>query len=106
MTIIFAALPYTAVFAEPTMVESIDLTIEAPQDGMDLYEGEALALTAANTTYGDLFASGVVTMPIIEWQGDFDCGMYFQAGFTYMATIKLLFDGDYCANYITVDDGL
>ena len=103
MTMVFAALPYAAVFAEPTMVESIDLTIEPPQDGMDLYEGDTLALTAANTAYGDLFASGDVTMPIIEWQGDFDRGMYFSAGVTYMATIKLSFDGDYCANYRMVD---
>ncbi len=44
----FAVLPLT-VMAQDVMVDRIGLTIEMPADGMDLYGGEALALTAANT---------------------------------------------------------
>ena len=91
--------------AEDKRIYNIGLTIEVPQDGMDLYDGEEMQLLSVDTAYGDLFASGNVSLFSIEWDGELEGNMVFKGGFSYMATIKLAFEGGYIANYMTTPEG-
>ena len=105
--LLLALLPaVVAAQGEKTKVKAIDLTIDVPSAGMTKAEGAKMALTAANTVYGDLLSKGAVSLKKIIWYGEFDNtdkrNPKFQAGYTYEATIQLAFktDGAYVTNYI------
>lgn len=77
-------------------IKTLDITMDMPTADMDLNAGEELALKSAQTAYGDLFKSGVISLMSISWDGEFgensDEIPTFKAGFPYIATIQLLID--------------
>ena len=90
-------------------IKSVEITMETPTPEMDIEEAEKLALKSANTAYGDLFKSGVITMQEISWDGEFGENKKgnptLKAGYPYIATIQLMIDtnGDYQTDYIMKD---
>ena len=99
-------LPTNVFAADKTKLKSLDLTIEMPKAGMSVLDAENLQLTSASSDYGDLLANGKLSILSIQWQGEFgandDGYEAFKPGFSYFATIELLFDANdnYCANYV------
>ncbi len=91
--------------AATVFVSSLDVTMEAPTAGMTLDEGKELKLLSADSNKGELFSTGIMTsLSIVGWEGDFDRSgdkPTFQAGFTYIAAIRLNFnlEKDYMAPY-------
>lgn len=90
-------------------IKSIDITMDMPTANMMLEKGEQLAMKAAQTTYGDLFKSGVIKITSISWDGEFgddkDGYPFFKAGFPYIATMSIMIDPNskYITDYIKVD---
>ena len=90
-------------------IKSVEITMDAPTPGMDLEAAEKLALKAANTAYGDLFKSGVITLREISWDGEFGENKKgyptLKAGYPYIATIQIMIDtnGDYQTDYVMKD---
>lgn len=90
-------------------IRSVEITMDAPTPGMDLEAAEKLALKAANTAYGDLFKSGVITLSDISWDGEFGENKKgiptLKAGYPYIATIQIMIDpnGDYQTDYVKQD---
>ena len=90
-------------------IRSVEITMDAPTPGMDLEKAEKLALKAANTAYGDLFKSGVITLSDISWDGEFGENKKgiptLKAGYPYIATIQIMIDpnGDYQTDYVKQD---
>ena len=90
-------------------IKTLDITMDMPTADMDLNAGEELALKSAQTAYGDLFKSGVISLMSISWDGEFgensDEIPTFKAGFPYIATIQLLIDpsSDYQTDYKTIN---
>ena len=90
-------------------IRSVEITMDAPTPGMDLEKAEKLALKAANTAYGDLFKSGVITLSDISWDGEFGENKKgiptLKAGYPYIATIQIMIDpnGDYQTDYVMKD---
>ena len=93
-------------------IKTLDITMDMPTADMDLYAGEELALKSAQTAYGDLFKSGVISLSSISWDGEFgensDEIPTFKAGFPYIATIMLMIDpnSDYQTDYKTINGDL
>lgn len=90
-------------------IMSVEITMDAPTPGMDLEAAEKLALKAVNTTYGDLFKSGVITLQDISWDGEFGENKKgyptLKAGYPYIATIGIMIDpnGDYSTVQVKKD---
>lgn len=90
-------------------IKSVEITMDAPTPGMDIEDAEKLALKAVNTTYGDLFKSGVITLREISWDGEFGENKKghptLKAGYPYIATIQIMIDtnGDYQTDYVMKD---
>lgn len=90
-------------------IKTLDITMDMPTADMDLDAGVELALKSAQTAYGDLFKSGVISLMSISWDGEFgensDEIPTFKAGFPYIATIQLLIDpsSDYQTDYKTIN---
>ena len=90
-------------------IKSVEITMDAPTPGMEIEDAEKLALKAANTAYGDLFKSGVITLREISWDGEFGENKKgyptLKAGYPYIATIQIMIDtnGDYQTDYVMKD---
>ena len=103
--------PLTAANAKKK-IKTLDITMDMPTADMDLNAGEELALKSAQTAYGDLFKSGVISLSSISWDGEFgensDEIPTFKAGFPYIATIMLMIDpnSDYQTDYKTINGDL
>ncbi len=88
-----------------TYVTSLDVTMEVPTAGMTLEEGKELKMLSATGSHGDLFSTGIMnSLSVISWSGDFDTSgekPTFKAGFTYIAVLRLMFNGEkgYMAPY-------
>lgn len=90
-------------------IKSIDVTINVPKPGMTVQAGEELKLISAKTPFGDLAATGVISMQELEWNGNFDESddehPKFKPGYTYEATVRLMVNPEskYTTDYLFKD---
>ncbi len=86
-------------------IKSVELTVPVPSPGMSLFDALEWQLTSAKTEFGDLAATGDISIMEIDWIGDFtekdDGDMLFRDGFKYRTHIQFLinpesgYDTDY-----------
>lgn len=97
-------LPMT-VFAAPTMLNHVDITVELPKADDPFDQGFIPTITSFTSGDIDLLATGAGILNAY-WVGDtnIDEEIYptFHAGTTYHVSFKLIFNTDagYCANYV------
>lgn len=96
-------LPMSAL-AAPTMLKSVDVSIELPKGGDPFDQSFLPTVTSFKSGSIDLLATGAGVLDA-NWRGDYDTAEdgtpLFRAGGTYYLTLHLMFniDAGYCANY-------
>lgn len=104
LTLCMGLLPMT-VFAEPTKLNNVDITIELPKGGDAFDFGYIPKLTSLKSGNIDLLATGAYIFNTY-WNGDVDYDEngtpLFRTGGTYYVTIQLglNIEAGYCANYV------
>ena len=99
-------LPLNVLAQNKPKIKSIDFTIPVPQPGASLFDAREFQFSSAVTEYGDLAASGDISIMDLDWIGAFtekdDGEMLFKDGFTYKVRIKFLVnpEGRYTTDYV------
>ena len=87
-------------------IKSVDLVIPVPTPGMTREKAQTFQLTSAKTEYGDLAATGDITIQSLDWTGDFedtdDGDQFFKSGFSYRVSLQFMVktDGKYTTDYV------
>lgn len=99
-------LPLHSSAQDKPKVKSVDLTIPVPTPGMTLEEAREFQLKSAKTEFGDLAATGDITVSSLDWDGDFvendDGDMFFKDGFNYKVRLQFMVNpsGGYTTDYV------
>ena len=96
----------TTAFAVDIKIKSMDVEIEMPTAGAKV-RGFNDKLISAKCQFGVLVADGEIQSICVTWEGEFDYDKkkeaYFKAGYSYRATIRLVFTHKakkYYANFV------
>lgn len=101
-----ALLPLLCLAQGKPKIKSVDLTLPVPAPGTSLFDAREYQFTSAKTEFGDLAATGGITVHDLDWIGDFreddDGDMFFKDGFTYKVRLQFLIDpsGKYETDYV------